>query len=173
MGFWKWFFLGTSGKPGFFKFFDRWLFLHIIVGFLLAWLVPSSLSQAANTVLLPLVAIFIGLSFAWGGNAQALLQTEEIDKITDYHPGGFEEYVYTYQTAILVILITVSVWGLAGLDLFDKIWPTCSRPTFYFGIVFLLFFLTSLTLRECWHVVLGAQWMLLARRNIKRTKSNR
>jgi hypothetical protein len=31
-----------------------------------------------------------------------------------------------------------------------------------------MFALLSLTLRECWHVVLGAQWMLLTQHEIRR-----
>lgn len=168
MRFWTWFFRGTGGKPGYRKFLDRWFFFHLILGIALAWVVPISLKEAANAVLLPLAGIFIGLSFAWGGNAQALLQTEEIEKLTDYHPGGFEDYIYTFQAAILAILVTLAGWGFAGLGLFDDVWPkTSSRPA-YLCVAGSLFFLASLTIRECWHVVLGAQLMLIARRKIKR-----
>ena len=168
MSFWKWFFLSTGRRPGYRKLLDRWLLVHVFVGAALAWLVPITLKDSANTVLLPLAGIFIGLSFAWGGNAQALLQTEEINKLADYHPGGFEEYIYTYQTAILVILVTLVIWGLAGLGLYDKTWPTSARPKTYFCVTSVLFLFASMTLRECWHVVLGAQLMLIARRKIRR-----
>lgn len=172
MNFWEWFFWGTGGQPGFRKFFNRWLMFHIIIGFCLIWIVPVSLESAAKAFLLPLAGIFVGLSFAWGGNAQALLQTEEIESLTEHHPGGFEDYIYTYQAAILVILCTVTVWSLAALELFDARWPTPNRPIAYFLIGNGLYSLASLTLRECWHVVLAAQWMLLARRRIRQKKSN-
>jgi hypothetical protein len=168
MKFWSWFFWGTGGKSGIRKYFDFWLFIHLLFGVIFAWTLPVLLKDAANTVLLPLAGIFIGLSFAWGGNAQAILQTEEIDKLTDHHPGGFEEYIYTFQSAILVILCTLVLWGLAGLGFFDNVWPKNSNRVGYLSVTAFLFFMASLTLRECWHIVLGAQWLLIARRKIKK-----
>lgn len=124
----------------------------------------------ANTVLLPLIGIFIGLSFAWAGNTQALMQSSEIDQLSRYHRGGFIDYVYTYQTAILAILITLVFWSLAGLSVFDCMWPKVDRKELYFGIKIFLFSISSLTFRECWHIVLGTQWMLLAQKQIKNQK---
>jgi hypothetical protein len=123
--------------------------------------------------LLPLVGILIGLSFAWAGNIQALLQVSEIEELTDFHEGGFAEYVFVYQTAIFTILLTLVAWALAGLGVFDQTWPTPTCESSYFGVKVVLFALSSLTLRECWHVVLGAQWMLLMQREIKRSKNKR
>lgn len=140
---------------------------HLCFGFASAFFLPITLAEAANTVLLPLVGILIGLSFAWAGNAQALLQASEIEEMTQHHPGGFAEYVFTFQTAILAIFITLVVWALAGLKLFDSVWPIARCGTAYFLIAMSLYTLSSLTLRECWHVVLGAQWMLMAQHEIK------
>ena len=123
--------------------------------------------MCANTVLLPLVGILIGLSFAWAGNAQAMLQTREIASLSDYHEGGFAEYVYLYQTAILIILITLVLWGFAGLKVFDSWWPTQTANYPYFATKAFLFMLASLTLRSCWQVIMGSQWMLLAQKKIK------
>ncbi len=109
----------------------------------------------------------VGLSFAWAGNAQALMQTPEIEKLSIYHPGGFVEYVYTYQTAILAILVTLAFWGLAGLRVFDCVWPSPFQPRLYFAVRLFLFTLCSLTLRECWHVVMAAQLMLVLRKKIR------
>ena len=167
--FWGWFFSGRD-RSGWRKFLDRWLVVHASVGFVMAYIVPGDLKTAASTVLLPLVGVLIGLSFAWAGNAQALLQTEEIEQLSDYRSGGFEEYVYTYQAAILVILTSVVLWGVAGLGVFDLpcFW-SCPAESYFAAKLFLYFF-SSVTLRECWHVVLGAQMMLLARRRIRRSQ---
>lgn len=171
MNFWRWFLRGSGGKSGIRRLLDRWVVLHFGVGLALAIAVPVDLSMAANAVLLPLVGILIGLAFAWAGNAQALMQSTEIDELAEYHRGGFVDYVYTYQLAILVILTTIVLWGLAGLDMYDKRWPTPSCTTYYFSVKVILYAMSSLTLRECWHVVLGAQFMLLAQRRIKKSKS--
>lgn len=168
--YWQWFFKGSGGKPGYRRILNRWIFLHLVVGLIVSFSVQMDVATSAKTVLLPLAGILVGLSFAWAGNAQALMQSSEIENLSEYHKGGFAEYVFTYQTAILTILVTLVLWGLAGLHIFDMRWPTVSRPILYFAIKTFLFLLSSLTIRECWHVVMGAQWMLLAQKQIKKHK---
>lgn len=172
ISFWKWFIVGSGARPGFRRLINRWLVIHLGVGIAISIIIPIDLQSAASAVLLPLAGVLVGLSFAWAGNAQALLQTGEIEALSEHHPGGFVEYVYFYSLAILCILVTLSVWGLAGLKIFDGVWPTSSHTKTYFGIKLLLFTLSSLTLRECWHIVLAAQWMLLTRREISRSRSS-
>ena len=169
--YWKWLAVGSGAGPGIRRYFDRWLVFHVIAGGILAWISPATLQEGARGILLPLAGIFIGLSFAWGGNAQALLETSEISQLTEQHAGGFEEYLYTFQTAILLLLITLVLWGIAGLGVFDQKWPTECATTKYYLIELILFFFASLAVRECWHVVLGAHWFLLARYRIKKVKN--
>ncbi len=173
IGYWHWFFKGSGAKAGFRRILNAWILLHLSIGFVMTLLVEVDLQAAANAVLLPLAGILVGLSFAWAGNAQALMQTSEINEMADFNEGGFEEYVFVYQTAILTILITLVFWGIAGLSIFDKQWPTQVHNGWYFGIKIILFALSSLTLRECWHVVMGAQWMLLVQRKIRRSRTGK
>lgn len=168
MKFWKWFFLGNGAGSGWARFLNRWIILHIGLGIALSWLTPITTQQAANTVLLPLAGVLIGLCFAWGGNAQALLQTEELEKLGEHHPGGFAEYLHVYQTAIFVVLLTLCLWGMAGLGLYEH---KCFFKAYgipYYGIRAVLFGLAAIAVRECWQVVLGAQTMINARYEIKR-----
>lgn len=171
--FWHWFFRGVGEGAGVLRFWDRWLFLHVFVGAFLAIALPVTLTKAATALLLPVAGIFIGLSFAWGGNAQALLQTSEIEDVSAFRAGGYEEYVFAFQAAILLILITLGMWALAGLAIFDCVWPTKDHSEMYAAISFMLFFLSSMTLRECWHVVLGAQSLLIMRFKIKQSKEKK
>jgi|SRR5687767_3465296 len=168
--FWHWLAKGSGGRPGYRRLVNLWTLFHLTVGLLFAVVVPVTLVTAANTVLLPLAGVLVGLSFAWAGNAQALLQVSEIEEMTEHHPGGFQEYVFVYQAAILTILITVVAWAIAGFEVFDKVWPTSAQEKSYFAIKTLLYTVSSLTLRECWHVVSGAQWMLLSQRLIKQQR---
>jgi len=161
---------GTGGKPGVRRLLNTWTIFHLGVGVLFGQVVPVTLVTAANTVLLPLVGVLIGLSFAWAGNAQALLQVSEIEDMAEHHPGGFREYVFVYQAAILTILVTVVAWAIAGFEVFDKVWPTPVHVRTYFVVKTILFALSSLTLRECWHVVSSAQWMLLSQKLIKQSR---
>ena len=170
LSFWRWFFRGTGGKPGYRRLVNKWLFFHGVVGVILAAIVAVPLNTAANSVLLPLVGILIGLCFAWAGNAQALLQAEELQEMTSHHAGGFSEYVFTFQAAIFAILVTLVAWALAGFEIFDTRWPTAKQATAYLLTEATLFTLSSLALRECWHVVLGSQSMLLSQFQIKQKR---
>src|SRR5690242_14417240 len=91
--YWRWFFLGSGSRPGFLRILNWWLLFHIGVGFLLSQIADENLVDNAKSVLLPLVGVLVGLSFAWAGNAQALLQTKEMEKIAKFHKGGLAEYV--------------------------------------------------------------------------------
>lgn len=171
ISFWRWFFRGSGAGPGVRRYLDWWLLIHFAVGAGLAFILPISLEKAGTGLLLPLAGIFIGLSFAWGGNAQALLQSSEITELSLHRSGGYEEYLYTYQSAVLLILLSLCLWAIAGLGIFDAVWPVCRSGSAYKSIAGVLFFFASITLRECWHVVLGAQSMLLVRFKI-REKNN-
>ncbi len=166
--FWQWFFRGSGAGPGIRRFIDRWLALHLVIGALFAWLLPGTLEKAGTGLLLPLAGILIGLSFAWGGNAQAILQTPAIRQLSKHREGGFVEYLYTFQAAILLILVSLSLWAVAGLGIFDSVWPTRQNANWYRATTGFLFFFASMTLRECWQVVAGAQSLLLVRFNLEK-----
>lgn len=172
ISFWRWFFRGSGAGPGIRRFVDWWLIVHTSVGCIFALILPITLEKSGTSLLLPLAGIFIGLSFAWGGNAQALLQSPEITRLSAHRRGGYEEYLYAYQSAVLLILVSLCLWAIAGLGIFDNIWPACTTSIEYKIVAGVLFFSASMTLRECWHVVLGAQSMLLARFKIQENSGN-
>lgn len=170
--FWRWFFLGLNDRSGIRELFVNCsCVVHIFIGVILAWGIEVCLHDAARTILLPLAGIFVGLSFAWAGNAQALIQEDEIRKIAVYLPDGIETYIYTFQMAILVILVTLGAWGLAGLEVFS-IWIFQS-PFARLLVEICLYFLASLTLRECWHVVLGSQMLILTRYYVRKVENEK
>ena len=108
------------------------------------------------------------MSFAWVGNAMAIAQTPEIDKLSEKNPAGFEVYVYTFQTAVLALLVCLVLWGIAGLGVFDTTssWDSSGRS--YYVAAWVLYGTASLAIRECWQVVLGAQLLLLFKRAVRR-----
>lgn len=165
-GYWDWFLRGK--KPGWRRLINRWLVLHLLAGALLGWIVPLSLTEAAQTVLLPLAGILVGMSFAWVGNALAIVQSSEIDRLSENNPAGFEVYVHPFQTAILVLLSCVVTWGIAGLGVLDQPCAWNCAPGFYYAMSAGLYALSSLALRECWHVVMGAQLLLIYQRAIRK-----
>lgn len=172
MEFWKWFFLGLSDRSGLQTLFiDRWCIIHIAIGFISAWYIEVCIHDAAQTVLLPLAGIFIGLSFAWAGNTQALLQQKEIREFFLYLPDKIEAHLYTFQLAILVILVTLCAWGLAGLKVF--LLPIFQTPCIQLLIETCLYFLASLTLRECWNVVYGSQILIFVSHRAQEEKDKK
>jgi hypothetical protein len=178
MNFWKWFLFGSSEfsndaaglkiKPGIYSYLDRWLIFHLLVGLVLMAIVPVRANVAATSILLPLAGIFIGLTFAWGGNAVSLMQSEEINKIADYREGGLQVYAFKFQAAIFILLLTMIFWGLAGLEVFEILFKEKGTNLFYSVIEVILYFLMSLAIRDCWHVVMGAQSMVLLQRSVRK-----
>ncbi|MEJ2069103.1 MAG: hypothetical protein P8X65_12790 [Syntrophobacterales bacterium] len=161
LSFWHWFFINADGTPGYRRILNKTILIDIIIGSIIAFLVKIELHTCAKTVLIPLAGIFIGLAFAWVQNAQALLQSESIIKLAKHREGGIREYVFTYQLAILSILVSLIIWGLAGLQIFDTLWPTKCNVISYFIVKWFIFLMSSLALRECWQVVLSVQWLLI------------
>lgn len=166
--FWDWFRYGTGGKPGYVRlFFDKWWLLHLVLGATIAFLISKNLPDAAATILVPLAGVFIGLAFAWAGNAQALLQTDEMVLVARHKRGGLRDYVFTFQAAVFALLVTLTAWGLAGLGVFDTLLLGKHHPDAYRLVSVILFALSSFSIRECWHVVLGAQIMILLRADLQ------
>ena len=163
--FWRWLFLGLDAKPGYRQFKLWWTLLHLALGVLVAVSIRVPIYESARAILLPLTGLFIGLSFSWLGNAQALLQQSEIERLARHHPDGIRTYAYTFQLAVLVVMVTLVAWGLAGLKLADSF--LCRDSLWYTAVESLLYFLVSVAVRECWHVVMGSQALLLARISIR------
>lgn len=171
LGYWHWFFRGTGGSRGFLRLVNYWIIIHAIIGGIIAYLVEMKLSEIAGAVLFPIAGGFVGLAFAWAVNAQVLMQSEEIEKLAEHHKGGFAEYVYVYQTAILTLLVTLVLWALAGLRIFDSFGPDNNHDVLYYVSKLVLFTLCSLSVRESWHVVSGTSYLLLIRRQIHREQT--
>lgn len=152
MNYWHWLLKGHHHHtPGIRRFYNRWLIVHVVIGFFLALIINVPIYQAAHTIVMPLAILFMGFLFVWFA-LQNLLQTEKMVELLKTHPQSYEKYVYVYQTAILIFLVCLAAWGLADLKVFDDIF---GRSFFAFLVKVILFSLLSLTLRECWHLVLG------------------
>lgn len=161
--FWSWFFSGVGASPGYRRVFDRWLLVHILIGLCGATLIGKDLPVVAGAALLPLMAIFVGLTFSWAGNAHSLLQSSEIVQFAQARSGGVAEYIFTFQLSILIILVSVVGWvmPLLGLPFVLDGFFQLSDVNFVAGWV--LYSLLSLSFRSSWHAVLGANMLLLIR----------
>lgn len=161
--FWRWFWRGNGEKPGARRLVGWHSIIHLVVGFLAAWVVAKPLNEVAAQALLPLIAIFVGLTFSWAGNAHAILQSREVMKIAGSRPGGIAEYVFTFQLCILVVLFSVSAWILPILNTKYLLEDIIDIETFNYCAGVALYALISLAFRTSWQAVLGANMLLLAR----------
>jgi len=160
--FWNWLLRGIDSGPGFWRLIDQWLLVHVLVGWALALLVPLSLKDAASVILLPLAGVFIGLTFTWIGNAQVILQEERTKEMAKHADDGYFGLAYTFQLIVLVLLIVLSLWAVAGLGVFDQTWPGLNAHLTYKSVEAILYASASLAVRGCWHAVFGSQFLLLA-----------
>jgi hypothetical protein len=165
--FWYWFLKGGEERPGWLRLLDRWLALHALIGVGLGLVVKKRIGDVGEGALLPLAGVLVGLSFAWSGNALALLQTPEIERVARHQRGGLRDYVYTFQLSILVLLVTICAWGIASLGVFEITWPGTANVPAYRSVASLMYGLTSLAIRECWQVVMGGQWLLILRGKVR------
>ena len=155
--FWQWFRKGSGGKRGVFRLLNWWLCLDYFIGAFLARICESSPSDIATKAILPLIGALIGLTFAWVGNAQALLQSKEIIELSKFNKGGYVEYPYCYQIALLAVITSLILWGFAGLGIFDLPQSESNIASFAKAI---LFGFVSLSIRESWGIINNAHFQL-------------
>jgi hypothetical protein len=169
LSFWRWFV-----RSGIRRFVDRWLLVHVAVGLLLARYVPERMSDVSRAAFLPLASILIGLAFAWGGNALAVLQTTELRRVASDRSGpGYSSYIFTFQQAILVVLVTLIVWGLLAMGIANSVEILYRSAGAWLLGRATTFALTSLAIRECWHVILGTQSMMIIRHIVQTENEQR
>lgn len=150
--FWKWLFKGSrEGPRGIKNVLDGYLLVHLIISLLLVALLNNDPVTFAQKALFPACSILIGLSMAWTTRASTILQSKELRErlFTAQRPA--EDYIYGFQLAILVVMImlvyvAIMAGGGLSLSVFGDPWDArCSA--------FWMFFLISMTLRECWGVI--------------------
>ncbi|WP_437817116.1 hypothetical protein [Sorangium sp. So ce1078] len=165
-GFWPWFW-----RAGVVSFLDRWLVMHVVAGAALAFATTGKLSDIAVPASVPFAAILVGLAVAWSGNASALLQSLELQRIGAGEDGRatlFRAWVFQYQAAVLGILACTTAWALAAAGIFNNrlvAWlPWWVRMAGRAA----LFCFSCITVRECWQVVGAVQMKLLGQLELKR-----
>jgi len=161
--YWLWFWRGTSGSPGWQSLIlEWWVIPHLVIGVGLAWAcADAKLKETATSALLPLAGVLISITFAWATNVQSILQSREWVSI--HEDGGVEDTVFEYLNSILLMIITIALWGICALGLFDRLLVKGQAPPLsYQAISALVYFATSYSIHHCWKVVSMAQMKLVA-----------
>lgn len=180
ISFFTWFLKGFGGsKSGLKRIFDGWLIFHILIGISLAFIIDTPIKDVSRVILLPLMGILIGLTFAWAGNAQGFIQTKEIIEVSKNKPGGYIDYIFIYQFSIFSVLLCTGVWAIAAFDIkqidcFDR--PVHPRFLTYLqktGIKSILYFTLSFTIREAWSTIQGVHYFLIVKNKIYENNVNK
>jgi hypothetical protein len=124
----------------------------------------------ARFIALPGAALMVGLSFGWAGRSAGLLQDKEFSAFIIRYGPPPECYVYSFQLAILCVLGFVgsaAVIAGGGLPISlgtQQIDEGANR--------FLMFFLGSVAIRECWGTIdfvnkMTIQFYLIRRKTLE------
>ncbi|QJE72965.1 hypothetical protein HHL28_07585 [Aerophototrophica crusticola] len=107
--------------------------------------------------MLPLSAIFIGLTISWSANTQALILSKEVVALSELNPDGLENYVFPFQYAILIFLIATLSWAALATGYFDppsgKAVPTWSQSLIADVTILVCTFFGCIAVRTSWQVV--------------------
>ncbi len=152
VGFWSWLFVrDTDGSRGLTNVINWWLVVHAAIGLLLAGLASAAPIDIARGIALPGAAILVGLAFGWAGRSASLLQDRSFSKFLINNGPPAEGYVYSFQLAILTVLllVAVSLGIIAGglrVSFGSAYWDDLTNR-------FVLFLTASVAVRECWGVI--------------------
>lgn len=150
--FWRWLFIGSQGGPrGVYNIVNRFMFFHVLVGVAAALLINNDPFTFAQKALFPAASILIGMSLAWTTRASTILQSKELRERLFDRERSAEDYIYGFQLAILIIISMVGFTAImagGGTRL-----HVLGEPYDVIVSAFWLYFLMSLSLRECWGVV--------------------
>lgn len=168
--FWKWLFFGYGNKPGYARLLTFWIFIDIAIGAVGTVCITKSLSEIAVGVLVPLAGVFIGLSATVSSGTQALVSSQEINKLARFKDGGIADYVYPFQLSILFIFLSMSFWGIAASGLLDHtIKIVCIEFNVFSAIGFSL---TSSCVRLAWRCVSGGSDLVFAVFEVRNADGN-
>lgn len=152
LSFWRWFFNFTpSSRTGLKGYLDRWLPVHFILAIGIAHFGDIT-ADTANSLCIPFMGIMIALTVAWYGNLTALFNSDEIIELSKYYNGGIIGYAFHIQAAILFLFLSIILWALFGFQILKN--------------PFLPLFISSITIRDSWHVILFAQQLTIAKAKI-------
>jgi hypothetical protein len=158
--FWQWLISGSENSPaGIFNILNRYLSVHILVAILALLLIRVDAFTFAKSALFPASSILIGISMAWSTRAAVVFQDNEMRERLFDSTRPPEDYVYSFQLAVFVIVFMVcytAIMAAGGLKV-----TTGNYKIEQIGSSFFLYFLMSLSVRECWGVVNFTNMLML------------
>lgn len=165
--FWKWLWRNErTGRSGLRLLLNYWIFFHALIGIILTCFMTLDPFSFASKALFPAASILIGMAIAWTSRAATVLQDSNFREKVINKNLPLEDYLYSYQLSLLVIIITViyvSIMAGGGFNFFiysSSISQNLSS--------FWLYFLLSSAIRECWGVINFSNLLTLLHEKIPR-----
>lgn len=164
--FWSWFFSGVPGsRPGW-KLLVRMSILgHVAVAAVMLGLLNSEPFEFAGKALFPAASILVSMAVAWTSRAATILQDVEFRSKLVGESNPIEDYVYGYQLSLLIIIsmvVYISVMASGGISLNLPINIPIEELS-----GFLLYFLLSLSVAQCWQVIDFSNLLTLLHQRVK------
>lgn len=171
VGFWRWlFYLDQQGGRGFYNLLNRWSLIFLLLSIAFAMYSTVDPVGLAKNVVLPATGGLIGLSFAWAGRSSSLLQDREFSAFIIAHGPPIEGYVYSFQLAILSVVIFTVICGLllaggSGFSTgFDNLDDAINR--------FVLSLSGLIALGECWGSIYFSNKLTIQFYGVKKSTVN-
>lgn len=147
--FWEWLIKkDRDGDRGISNLLNHWFWFHIVAAFIGSVCFKISELQLASKVAVPGAAIMVGLSFAWAGRSASLFQDKAFSEFIIRYGAPVEGYLYSFQLAILVVLIFLLLTFFIAFGGFGI--TTGSNDLDRNINIFFIVLLGSVALRECW-----------------------
>lgn len=149
--FWPWFVARDGRKMGLRTISLRWLGLDCLVAGLLTFSLEADGFVFAEKALFPAASILMGMAVAWTGQASVIVSSEKFQQKILNEDRRLEDYLYGHQMSILFLFVTIgymAIMAAGGFRFFIY-----DREISALTSTFFMFFLVSLSTRECWSII--------------------
>lgn len=149
--FWGWFFRGSEkSKSGLIDLlWSISTMFCVLTAAMLSYVARHmEFYELARAAIFPLTGIFIGVSFTGASFALSKLQSDSIRELISRDKGEIEYFVFGFQSAVLLLLISVVYCALGVMGIFSS--APCA---WQYSLTFALFFLLGMSVVQCWKVV--------------------
>lgn len=167
--FWQWLFKrDAQGDFGFNNLVDWQNLLGLVVSLATALLANHSAANISSGLALPIAAVLIAVSFAWAGRSTSLLQDKEFSEFIIENGAPPEGYLYSFQLAIGVALISLIV----SASIANKIFLGTTGSLYVDEAInrFFLVFSSWIAARECWGVISFSNKLAIQFYEVRRRK---